>query len=60
MLYCLVRYLIEFLWRQKVRREGGDHFEELLNVVSMMQGRDDSLEVGEKVSPIVYQEHYKS
>ena len=35
------RYLTEYLWRETVRREGGDHFTSFLNIVAECQKRED-------------------
>ena len=35
------RYLTEYLWREKVRREGGDHFTSFLKIVADYQKKED-------------------
>ena len=34
-------YLTEYLWRETVRREGGDHFISFLKIVAEYQRRED-------------------
>jgi hypothetical protein len=35
------RYLTEYLWREKVKREGGDHFTSFLKIVAEYQNKED-------------------
>ena len=30
-----------YMWRQKVERQGGDHFEEFLKIIAAKQNQDD-------------------
>ena len=47
------RYLLEFLWRDKIRRAGRDHFEDMLRIISELQGRDGSAKGQDEVLPKV-------
>jgi len=39
--HFILRYLPEYMWRQKVERQGGDHFEEFLKIIAAKQNQDD-------------------
>ena len=39
--HFILRYLPEYMWRQKVERQDGDHFEEFLKIIAAKQNQDD-------------------